>query len=54
MLDLAALETLDRALVAASQGALPPVAFGDSPRDISGQKMDKAQARCPFSGRGAA
>jgi hypothetical protein len=51
MLDLAALETLDRALASpVAAGALPP-----HPRDISRQKMDKAQAGvCPFSGRGAA
>jgi hypothetical protein len=54
MLDLAALETLDRALAAASRGALPPVACGDSPRDIFEQVKQQAQARCPFSGRGAA
>jgi hypothetical protein len=55
MLDLGALETLDRALAAPSRGALPRVACGDSPRDISGQKMEKARAAiCPFSGRSAA
>ena len=52
MLDLVALDILDRALAAPSRGALPPVACGDAPRDISGQKMTPARPTgCPM-GRG--
>jgi hypothetical protein len=55
MLDLGALETLDRALLTSQRGALPPVACGDSPRDIFEQMKQPARpGACPFSARAAA